>query len=326
MFHLMSPRLLVCRISWMDHYRGVAGGDRATGGGAWVKEHGFGHEAFNFQRFVGVYYGNVQPVGKGINLTKLGGNADDGSLGGVTVAWVATHPTEGGTRVVGWYRDATVFARVQKAPPGAARRLPDGSRAGFLTRSKVGHLLQRDERVLEVPRGKGGMGQANVWYPDRTAAAPILRYIHAGGEPRPLEGGSRLPRLTNVEKKLRIERTAITATAKWFTERGYDVRDVSMDRVGWDLEASRGRSRLRLEVKGTSRGHEDFDVEVTPNEYAQMGEHRASYRLCVVTDCESTARVWIFAWSTETGTWSSTDGRRQLEVEEVVAARFRLAD
>ena len=45
----MSPPLLVCRTAWMDHYRGVTATDTPTGGGAWVKEHGFGHEAFNFK-------------------------------------------------------------------------------------------------------------------------------------------------------------------------------------------------------------------------------------------------------------------------------------
>ena len=114
------------------------------------------------------------------------------------------------------------------------------------------------------------------------------------------------------------------AADKWFTERGYLVDDVSMDRVGWDLVAHLGRAKLKIEVKGTSLGEDNFVVEVTPNEYAKMTgkEHRAEYRLCVVTNCENLPSVSVFAWSAERGAWATGDGTRELAINERIAARI----
>jgi len=309
----------------MDHYRGVTSKDTPTGGGAWVKEHGFGHEAFNFEPVGKEYFGYVQPMGAGINLSKLGGGPDDEEIGGVTVAWVATHPTEGGVRVVGWYRNATVFAEFQAPVAKRGRKLPDGNVPTFLARASDAVLLDRDERVFEVPRGKGGMGQSNVWYPDDDAGARILKYIGKRGQRSSRPGRpAGTPRLNDVERRLRIEKIAMTAAADWFAGRGYEVEDVSMERVGWDLEARLNRAHLKIEVKGTSLGIEEFAVEVTPNEYSKMTseDHRAAYRVCVVTSCEGSPLVTLFAWSHESGAWVSGDGAKRLRVEERVAARI----
>ncbi|WP_375757358.1 protein NO VEIN domain-containing protein [Corallococcus exercitus] len=301
--------------------------DTPTGGGAWVKEHGEGGEVFNFKRARNEYFGYVQPTGAGINLGKLGATADDEELDGVTVAWVATHPTEGGMRIVGWYRNATVFREFQAPVATKGREFSDGKAPWFLVRAKDAVLLERDERVFEVPRGKGGMGRSNVWYPGAGAAAPILKYIGAGGRIPSSAKPKSAPKLQDVERRLRIEQTAMKAAAKWFADRGYDVDDVSMERVGWDLEARLRRAHLKIEVKGTSLDVEDFIIEVTPNEYGKMtsDEHRATYRLCVVTSCEDAPLVTVFAWSDETKTWGSGDGSRHLVIEERVAARISAA-
>jgi hypothetical protein len=320
----MSPPLLVCRTSWMVHYRGVTDKDTPTGGGAWVKEHGEGGEAFNFKPARNEYFGYVQPTGTGINIEKLGAAAGDKELNGVTVAWVATDPKEGGTRIVGWYRHATVFREFQAPIAMKGRELSGGKAPRFLIRSKDAVLLDCHERTFRVPRGKGGMGQSNVWYPEAAAAARILKYIGAGGRGSSTSKPRSVPRLADVEHRLRIERAAMTAAAKWFAERGYAVEDVSMDRVGWDLEARRNRAHLKIEVKGTSLEKGEFVVEVTPNEYAKMtsNEHRNAYRLCVVANCDESPAVAVFAWSSETGAWTTGDGLRELTIEERTAARI----
>lgn len=324
--------LLVCRTAWMDSYRGVTATDTPTGGGAWVKEHGFGHEAFNFKPVGDEYFGYVQPPhtginhGRGINLARLGAAVEDDQLDGVTVAWVATHPSERGTRVIGWYLNATVLAEFQDPVATEGRALPDGNVPRFLVRAREPDavLLDRDERVFEVPRGKGGMGQSNVWYPDATAAALILKYIDLRRWGASTSKPKHASRLLDMERRLRVERAAMTAAAKWYTGRGYEVEDVSMARVGWDLEARLNRARLKIEVKGTSLGAGQFVVEVTPNEYAKMTseDDRDAYRLCVVTDCEESPTVAIFSWSSEAGAWTTGDGLRHLTIEERIAARI----
>jgi hypothetical protein len=310
----------------MDHYRGVTAHDTPTGGGAWVKKSGFGYEAFNFEPFRGEYFGYVRPIRSNINLSKLGASAEDEHLDGVLVVWVATHPAEGGIRVVGWYSDATVFAEFQPPPTRKkSRRLPDDNPPEFLVRAREAVLLDRDERLLEVGHGKGAMGQSNVWYPDARAAAKLIRYVQSRAH-APSSARSRKPRQMDVGRRLRIEDTAMKAAAAWFVDRGYEVKDVSTDKLGWDLEARQARSHLKVEVKGTSAAADDFAVEVTPNEYGAMtSRHRDSYRLCVVTDCEDSPVVAVFAWSRDGETWTTGDGAQQLAIEERVGARIGLA-
>ncbi len=50
-----------------------------------------------------------------------------------------------------------------------------------------------------------------------------------------------------------VDRAAISAVfALLGDERGYDVKDRSNEKVGWDVEALRGKERLLIEVKGCS--------------------------------------------------------------------------
>jgi hypothetical protein len=313
----------------MDQYRGVTADDTPSGGGAYVRERGFGHEAFNFEPYRNEYYGYVQATGSGVNLQRLGGAPGDDQLGRVTVAWVATHPTEGGMRIVGWYPSATVFAEYQSPPSRRARRLPDGDSPGFLVRARNAMLLDRDERVFDVPRGTSttaGMGQSNIWYPDRIAASPILKYIATGRPNKPKRRRGK-KRLADVARRLRIEKAAMNAAAAWFAERGYDVKDVSMNRLGWDLEARLRRAHLLIEVKGTCLDAEDCVVEVTPNEYTKMTspEHLCAYRLCVVTNCERVPTVAVFAWGVDSATWVTGDGEHKLQIDERVAARISVS-
>src|SRR5690606_31181826 len=107
-----------------------------------------------------------------------------------------------------------------------------------------------------------------------------------------------------------------------FLAGGYVVDARETDNVGWDLEATRGREMLRLEVKGLSAS--EILVELTPNEYAKMREHRESWRLCVVTSALTHPTLAIFAWSSDTGEWEDQRDRR-LVVAERVAARCSVA-
>jgi len=326
---MLTPPVLVCRITWMDHYQGASEADASHGGGAFVRAKGYGHEAFNFAVHRGHYYGFVQPTGTGVNLSRLGAAPNADSISGVTVCWVATHPTEGGMRIVGWYRDATAYANYQDSP-SEKRRLPDHGLAGYLLRASTATLLGRDARTYEVPRGtktQSGMGQSNIWYPNDEYAKRLLAYLsrqESDAGPRERRRAN-VVRLQDVERRQRIERIAMQTTADWFTQHGYEVTDVAMQRLGWDLEARRRKGCLRIEVKGTSLGSNACAVDVSPNEYAKMRDPslQDSYRLCIVSDAESTPTLYVFAWTPERGKWSTGDGKRWLSIEEITAARVR---
>ncbi len=322
--------VLVFRIAWMDAYRGVTKTDRPVGGGSYVAERGFGLEAFNFAEHNGRYYGFGEPKGRGVNLTRLGSPEGATELNGVTVIWVATHPSERGQRIVGWYTDAVVFSEVQKSP-SEDRRLPDGSLAEYLVSSQHAVLLDRDERIYEVPRAtksSPGIGQSNIWYPNEELSAKFIEYIEKCQSKRlqRSDAGVGAAHLQDTERRLRIERFAMGTTVRWFQERGYDVVDVSSKHLGWDLEARRRQAVLRIEVKGTSLGLQDVAVEVTPNEYAKMtAPERDSYRLCVVCSTEQNPELLVFAWSAEVNAWTARNGRYRLELHEIRAARLTVA-
>src|SRR5437773_9055157 len=124
-----SVPMVFLRIGWMNRYRGKTKNDEITGGGAFVRERGYGHEIFNFQPFKGKVYGYVQPPGTGynqasgpgININYLGASSDDEFISGALVIWVATSP-QGGSFIVGWYENATVYRYWQESPPGPNRK------------------------------------------------------------------------------------------------------------------------------------------------------------------------------------------------------------
>ena len=303
-----EPPVLVCRVAWMQFYRG-ANGDPAKGGGRYVSLHRFGHEALNFHDNGGAFYGFVEPMGRGENLGRFGAPRAE-SLSGVLVVWVAKHPNDGGQRVVGWYSDATVFAVRQPAAPGQPS-LPDGSPPDFIARSAT--------------------AQANVWYPGPEWAMRLRDYVESHGnvgsqgrrEPPTIVSTHAPAHLEDTERRLAVEATGMRTTAEWYEARGFEVDDVSAQRLGWDLVATRGATRLRVEVKATSLPLERARVEVTPNEYANMGAaDRATFRLALVVDAEASADVRVFSWSDELDCWAAHDGSTELAIVERVAAKL----
>lgn len=327
----MTNRVIVCRTAWMDFYRGVTEDDRPVGGGSHIAETGSGGEVHNFEETDDGYFGYFQPRGEGVNLRRLGAPDDADLIDGVTVIWIATHPQQGGQRIVGWYRNATVYSTIRYLT-SPSRRTKDPGRP-YLMSSKDAVLLDLDARLYSVPKASGGApgtGQSQIWYPPAGLEAEYQTFVDNNGriaKARPKKDRKRASRLQDTEKRLRIERTAMETTARWFEERGYSVSDVSGQRVGWDLEARHEKTLLRIEVKGTSLPAESASVELTPNEYKNMrdsGRDRGSFRLCVVCDAEHTPNLFIFAWSEKEGRWLAGDGRLSLEAEEIVGARMKL--
>ena len=330
-------RVLVCRTAWMDFYRGVSA-DKPVGGGAYVNEEGFGHEIFNFKPGTdGRFRGYVRPPGAGpvrdqrINIDRLGANRGDHHIDGVTVFWAATNPSLGGTRIAGWYDAARVYRNWRPSPKAerAARNLPNDTDAGFMVESASVRLLASDDRALILPRavpGTTGMGQANVWYPPADWAKRLLEYKAKieGTKPAP-KPSPRPPRMQDTEARLRIEREAMAAAIQWCVERELPYEDVSLKKLGWDLQAGEGKAILRIEVKGSSLPIGKALLELTPNEFAKMTEHRESYRLAVVSVSGSNTDLVMFAWSGEAGAWIGRGGGTYaLKLHEVVSARVEV--
>lgn len=322
-------------IGWMNSYRGVRHGDEIRGGGAWVNENAVGHEVYNFAPYRGRYYGCVQPPGgREIHIERLGAAVDDDHVDNVTIAWVAKDPTQG-LRLVGWYSGARLFRHFQQPPVGAVRPVrSESDQAWFIAVANVvdSVLLDPEDRTLPIPRNKrGAMGQSNVWYADSLLGQStieevraFIRRYNAGVEARQVKrvAGSRD---MDQARKIQVEQSAINAVRDYYESRGFRVSDVQRDNVGWDLEAARGEQRLLIEVKGLSGSQ--AEAELTPNEYHQMRSHRNDYRLCIVSDALSPARLRMrrYAFMRSRKAWVDQDDCA-LMFEERTAARVRPMD
>lgn len=175
--------VLFCNVGWMERYDGIDG-DSIERGGSYNKD-SIGHEVCNFSSVDGKVYGYVQPTGQ-IKIERLGAGKNDDYVSGVTVIWTAG-PDSGGTAVVGWYRNATVFREAQKIGRPTALQKSNGLDTYRVVASAAdATLLPSDSRSFMIPRAvKGGIGQSNVWYadsPDSEAiVARVLRLVESNG-------------------------------------------------------------------------------------------------------------------------------------------------
>ncbi len=182
-------KILYCRTGWMENYKGFVNGDRPINGGKWNHEH-IGHEIFNFLPHSRRYFGYVKPgkekngeepkVGR-IHIDKLGANANDESIDGVLVVWVAKDPKRKGQFIVGWYKNATVYKKLQKVSREAQVKRRERSDDKKETKDHIDYnitasratLVPANERDFQIK----GMGHSNIWYGESSTDADVIKYI-----------------------------------------------------------------------------------------------------------------------------------------------------
>lgn len=166
----------------MKKYNGIDGDSIQRGGS--YKNESTGHEVCNFSVVRNRVFGYVQPTGQ-IKIEKLGANKNEDSVSGVTVVWTAG-PDSGGTAVVGWYKDATVYRNSQPLPNLSKIHKKNGLTNYWINAlAENATLLPVEERGLLIPRAvKGGIGQSNVWYADKAESKKhverVLQLIRHG--------------------------------------------------------------------------------------------------------------------------------------------------
>ena len=173
-----QPKILFANIGWMISYNGQSHFDKISGGGAYSDKDK--HESINFQNLNGKCYGYIQPAGEYIGLQRV--NLDilpnDEYVENVTVVWFATNPIVGGSWIVGWYKNATVYRKCQKSNDSQRNYYVYNVVASF----KDCTLLPIDERLKQIPRQvKKYPGRSNIWYADAPEVAvfknDVLDYI-----------------------------------------------------------------------------------------------------------------------------------------------------
>ena len=269
------------------------------------------HEAFNFQDLKGVCYGYVQTVKSSkINLSRIDKKASKSAdrIENVLVVWIARRPS-GGTYIVGWYNNATVYADYRSS------NSPSRNKYGYNITAKKEDcvLLPVDMRTMNVPRatsaGKGFLGQSNVWYVDYNSTSvrdfrdAVVDYIKKYKAKKKTVVKCQV----KVDSKARkeIEKAAVDHVVGEYKKRGYKVVSREKDNVGWDLDAINGKIHLKLEVKGLATSV--ISVHVTENEYDKMFKDKKNYRLCVVINAKVNPQMIVFVYDGSSGQWVSED-------------------
>ena len=313
-------KILFFNTAWMDHYQGIIN-DKMLGGGKHIEKYGWGGEMFNFKPSRKRMFGYGQ-VGGRINLNRLGAKSSDESIDNVTIVWTAKEPISGGNYIVGWYKNATVYRNEQIAKKYSNRKWDKYEMGYFVTaKEESSNLLSRDERTVQIPRGKEGMGQRNIWYGDNNPefVKNVFKYIETGTFPRTKNKYRGSARQSDPLRRLEVEEKAVKKVIKYYKKLGYEIQSVEKDNVGWDLNAFNGKINLKLEVKGLSGN--DIATELTPNEYKNLKADKGNYRLCVVVETLTSPKLFIFAYSLENDEWISQNGRI-LRFEERISVRI----
>lgn len=345
----MTAPLLVLRVGYMERYDGMSD---ISSGGAHIDENGVGGEIFNFKPSRGKCYGYAMSTHfAGVNLRALasGSSWESGDeLPGVDVVFIARRPGVGQV-VVGWYRNATVFHQQYRVRRGNIPGMRDSGRQYLcVANASDAYLLPEEGRTFSVPSGpagnKGFPGRSNVWYPTsndehrdvKAFARRLKRYIDITTAHTPTDDGeaSRVARKGGGRRRAKpdpahnaaVEQAAVDIVTLHFKAKGYAVESVESDKKGWDLEATKGRQGLLLEVKGTSGAEVYF--ELTPNEYFQLQQKASRFRVCVVCDALGEPRLYVLAPRKTSRGWSLRSQDRAVFVplmERVAAVGVEVA-
>lgn len=319
-------------VGWMEYYQGLSTNDQIQGGGSYVQEEGMGHEVCNYAVHRGIVYGYVQPPGSKrqagggrINLERVGAKKSDLDMK-ATVVWTATRPG-GGTVIVGWYKNATVYRYYQEfhSAPSLHKK---NALLGYWCKAdrEDAVLLPVDERTFEIPRRvKGGMGQANVWYADGPESRGLLLGVRALIKGKKVSKKGGYHGKTDPKHNAKVEEAAVDMTWEHFDSMGYQVKSVEKDNVGWDLEAIAGKTILRIEVKGLS-GASPVG-QLTPNEFKAFSANSSDYRLAIVTNALDIPCLLVCRYSPEKGDWivdSSQSAKVQIELVQSAIVKVRI--
>jgi hypothetical protein len=294
--------VLFARTGWMKYYNGPMTGDERPRGGGKYNKTGMGHEVFNFHSIGGRLFGYFQPQMQAskIKLERIVPGTRGDVLNGVLVIFVATHPEQRSQRIVGWYRNATVYRNYQPSPP----KERNGFNYFLVAQARDAVLLPTDLRTQVVPGGKGGIGQANICYLYEPIGKPkvakwtseALEFVHSYDSENLLVNPqaeaasavvdtveSEIERSAGFQPNSKIRRVvelyAMVRAEKEFRTLGFHIEDVSKTR-SYDLHCSKAGGVKYVEVKGTQG--DGKDIVLTAGEVNFIEKNAGNSVLCVV--------------------------------------------
>lgn len=165
-------KIFYCRIGWMSSYRGCST-EKPINGGLYNKDN-IGHEVYNYLGYNGRYYGFVEPGrNSSIHIDRLGARKNDNNVNDILVVWVASNPTTGGQYIIGWYKDAIVYRKLEKVPDDAMSIRTLKTHNFYDIYSERVTLLEEKDRIFQIK----GMGHSNIWYGNEEVDNTVISYI-----------------------------------------------------------------------------------------------------------------------------------------------------
>lgn len=181
-------KILFCNIAWMKFYNGINEDDAPYYNGEHIKKSKEGTESVNFRDYNGKCYGFFEFKGD-IDLKKHFEEvkADQSFVENVLVVWVAAN-RKNEMRIVGWYKNATVYREVQAIESYFFPELSRYFRIEAL--SKECHLISEIDRnyaidLNELSQFALNPRHSNAWYIESTkhevtGLPQLLAYLEGG--------------------------------------------------------------------------------------------------------------------------------------------------
>ena len=292
----MPPKLVLLKTAWCDRYEG----DPAVGNFEYIQKHGekSGAERFNFRlNDDGLYYGYCPPIGE----TYASPNPPDPT--GWTVVWVAKKPRTNGVRIVGVYFDAT-FVGTQRST-----RI-EGDEVIYCVTASRAFLVPPELRTKAFPSPiksapclylTGGNKDAQRKKLSKYIWNEVERLQEAvAEEPTLLPSKQFAPRQEHIRA---VEKAAVDFVRQQYEKQGFCITSRERDCVGYDLDATKKRMHLRLEVKGTA-GSVPY-AYITKNELGASRTHD-DWRMCMVVNALTRPALEVF---------DAEEFKRQFELE-----------
>ncbi len=316
---MKSPKILLIRTAWMKYYEGRANIDIPRSGAKYILNNKNGGELNNFKNRDGKYYGYIPFVGS-VNIDNLGASPTDDKVNGVIVVFCATHPVEKGMRLVGWYKNATVFRNTQT----------NKHKDWYFVEAEAKNItrIEADNRFCNIPKtfGRSALFYFSLHPEKNKTLSKVLNYIQEGGNlpvlTKQVKVGSGLSRQPDIEKRIQVEIAAINIAKKYYGDRYgiANVRSVEKDNLGWDLEILAGKTILKVEVKGLSGNK--MAVELTPNEFKALNKKLETYFLFIVSEALSKKPNWeVFSCNRKSNILVGSK-KTILNINKVISARI----
>lgn len=169
-------KIIYFRVGWAKFYNGNIYDIPKNGR---FNKNDVGHEIYNFSSNNGIYYGFVQLKGT-IHIERLSGTIKDDYIDDVLVVWLATNPIKHGTRIIGWYKNARVYRRMQRLDQCIFQSRhfqidKDGNKYNdyFAVSNEAVLINDLNSRNMIIDK----IGQSAVWYGDTETNKEVLEFI-----------------------------------------------------------------------------------------------------------------------------------------------------